>query len=167
MKTPQNDGLEDTIQLDLSILPKDKRLQFGALATKKAKKLVRKQLKSDTRKGHARVAELLKKAEALDTALAQGEEAPRGLWPDDLDECISILTAFSVCLAYSAEKHLLEMSPEEMDAIGGVLNAFTAKEHTCYYAKILDEDLPLWVPLPKYRRFKKSLAVLNEFVYAE
>ena len=117
MKTPQNDGLEDTIQLDLSILPKDKRLQFGALATKKAKKLVRKQLKSDTRKGHARVAELLKKAEALDTALAQGEEAPRGLWPDDLDECISILTAFSVCLAYSAEKHLLEMSPEEMDAI--------------------------------------------------
>jgi len=25
---------------------------------------------------------------------------------------------------------------------------------------------PLWVPLPKYRRFKKSLAVLNEFVYA-
>ncbi len=24
---------------------------------------------------------------------------------------------------------------------------------------------PLWVPLPKYRRFKKSLGVLNEFVY--
>jgi predicted Zn-dependent peptidase len=36
---------------------------------------------------------------------------------------------------------------EEMDAIGGVLNAFTAKEHTCYYAKILDEDLPLAIDL--------------------
>jgi predicted Zn-dependent peptidase len=36
---------------------------------------------------------------------------------------------------------------EEMDAVGGILNAFTAKEHTCYYAKVLDEDLPLAVDL--------------------
>src|SRR5712692_806243 len=36
---------------------------------------------------------------------------------------------------------------EEMDAVGGVLNAFTAKEHTCYYAKVLDENLPLAVDL--------------------
>ena len=34
-----------------------------------------------------------------------------------------------------------------MDAIGGVFNAFTSKEHTCYYAKILDEDLPLAIDL--------------------
>lgn len=32
---------------------------------------------------------------------------------------------------------------EQMDAVGGLLNAFTSKEHTCYYAKVLDEDLPL------------------------
>ena len=36
---------------------------------------------------------------------------------------------------------------EEMDAVGGVLNAFTAKEYTCYYAKVLDEHLPLGVDL--------------------
>ncbi len=36
---------------------------------------------------------------------------------------------------------------EEMDAVGGVLNAFTSKEQTCYYAKVLDEDLPLAVDL--------------------
>ncbi|WP_031467344.1 M16 family metallopeptidase [Sciscionella sediminilitoris] len=36
---------------------------------------------------------------------------------------------------------------EEMDAVGGELNAFTAKEHTCYYAHVLDEDLPLAVDL--------------------
>jgi predicted Zn-dependent peptidase len=36
---------------------------------------------------------------------------------------------------------------EEIDAVGGVLNAFTAKEHTCYYAKVLDEDLPLAIDL--------------------
>jgi predicted Zn-dependent peptidase len=31
----------------------------------------------------------------------------------------------------------------EMDAVGGELNAFTAKEYTCYYARVLDVDLPL------------------------
>jgi predicted Zn-dependent peptidase len=36
---------------------------------------------------------------------------------------------------------------EEMDAVGGVINAFTAKEHTCYYAKVLDENVPLAVDL--------------------
>jgi predicted Zn-dependent peptidase len=30
---------------------------------------------------------------------------------------------------------------EEMDAVGGVLNAFTGKEYTCYYAKVLGDDL--------------------------
>ena len=32
---------------------------------------------------------------------------------------------------------------EEMDAVGGQLNAFTAKECTCFYAKVVDEHLPL------------------------
>ena len=32
-----------------------------------------------------------------------------------------------------------------MDAVGGELNAFTTKENTCYYAHVLDEDLPLAV----------------------
>ncbi|MFQ5682437.1 MAG: M16 family metallopeptidase [Candidatus Binatia bacterium] len=36
---------------------------------------------------------------------------------------------------------------EEMDSVGGVLNAFTAKEYTCYYAKVLDENLPLAIDL--------------------
>ena len=32
-----------------------------------------------------------------------------------------------------------------MDAVGGEMNAFTAKEYTCYYARVLDVDLPLAV----------------------
>src|SRR6266481_8994104 len=32
---------------------------------------------------------------------------------------------------------------EEMDAVGGVLNAFTGKEYTCYYCKVLGEDLEM------------------------
>lgn len=34
---------------------------------------------------------------------------------------------------------------QQIDAVGGELNAFTSKEHTCYYAHVLDEDLPLAV----------------------
>ncbi|GAA4703209.1 pitrilysin family protein [Streptomyces youssoufiensis] len=30
-----------------------------------------------------------------------------------------------------------------IDAVGGEMNAFTAKEYTCYYARVLDSDLPL------------------------
>lgn len=36
---------------------------------------------------------------------------------------------------------------EEIDAVGGEMNAFTAKEHTCFYAQVLDEDLELAVDL--------------------
>jgi len=33
----------------------------------------------------------------------------------------------------------------ELEAVGGEINAFTAKEYTCYYARVLDADLPLAV----------------------
>jgi len=32
-----------------------------------------------------------------------------------------------------------------LDEVGGELNAFTAKEYTCYYARVLDADLPIAV----------------------
>ncbi|MBE3603455.1 insulinase family protein [bacterium] len=32
---------------------------------------------------------------------------------------------------------------ETFDSVGGVLNAFTGKEYTCYYAKVLGEDLAM------------------------
>ena len=36
---------------------------------------------------------------------------------------------------------------EEIDAVGGELNAFTGKEHTCFYAHVLGEDLDLALDL--------------------
>ncbi len=36
---------------------------------------------------------------------------------------------------------------EEIEAVGGHLNAYTAREHTAYYAKILKEDLELAVDI--------------------
>ncbi len=34
-----------------------------------------------------------------------------------------------------------------MDAVGGEFNAFTEKEHTCFYATVLDRDLPLAIDI--------------------
>src|SRR5215475_8510542 len=41
------------------------------------------------------------------------------------------------------ERRTAAQIAEEFDAIGGVLNAFTGKEYTCYYGKTLAEHLPL------------------------
>jgi predicted Zn-dependent peptidase len=41
------------------------------------------------------------------------------------------------------EKRTASQIAEEIDAVGGVVNAFTSKEYTCYYAKVLPEHLPL------------------------
>jgi predicted Zn-dependent peptidase len=35
----------------------------------------------------------------------------------------------------------------EMDAVGGEMNAFTTKEYTCYFARVLDTDLPLAIDI--------------------
>ncbi|MFF4173965.1 M16 family metallopeptidase [Streptomyces sp. NPDC001744] len=40
------------------------------------------------------------------------------------------------------ERSALDISAA-IDAVGGEMNAFTAKEYTCYYARVLDTDLPL------------------------
>jgi predicted Zn-dependent peptidase len=42
----------------------------------------------------------------------------------------------------TAKRSALEISAT-MDAVGGEMYAFTAKEYTCYYARVLDADLPL------------------------
>ena len=42
----------------------------------------------------------------------------------------------------TSKRTALEIS-SAMDAVGGEMNAFTAKEYTCYYARVLDADLPL------------------------
>ena len=47
-----------------------------------------------------------------------------------------------------------------MDAVGGEFNAFTEKEHTCFFATVLDRDLPLAVDIV-------SDVVLNATVTAQ
>ncbi len=45
------------------------------------------------------------------------------------------------------EKRNARQIAEEMDAVGGQLNAFTGRDCTCFYAKVIDEDLPLAVDI--------------------
>ena len=45
------------------------------------------------------------------------------------------------------ERRTARQIAEEMDAVGGQLNAFTGRDCTCYYAKVIDEDLPLAVDI--------------------
>ena len=35
---------------------------------------------------------------------------------------------------------------EEIEAVGGHINAYTAREQTAFYVKVLKEDLPNWAP---------------------
>jgi predicted Zn-dependent peptidase len=44
----------------------------------------------------------------------------------------------------TASRSALEIS-SSMDAVGGEFNAFTAREYTCFHARVLDVDLPLAV----------------------
>jgi len=46
----------------------------------------------------------------------------------------------------TARRTALDISAA-MDAVGGELNAFTAKEYTCYYARVLDADMPLAIDM--------------------
>ena len=39
------------------------------------------------------------------------------------------------------QKRSAKMIAEEVDGMGGQINAFTAKEYTCYYIRVLDENL--------------------------
>src|ERR1700747_309888 len=67
-----------------------------------------------------------------------------GVGSRDEDQAHAGATHYLEHLLFKGNKKrtALEISAE-MDAVGGEMNAFTAKEYTCYYARVLDADLPL------------------------
>src|SRR5215469_5570723 len=69
-----------------------------------------------------------------------------GVGSRDEDQAHAGATHYLEHLLFKGTKRrtALEISAE-MDAAGGEMNAFTAKEYTCYYARVLDADLPLAV----------------------
>jgi predicted Zn-dependent peptidase len=67
-----------------------------------------------------------------------------GVGSRDEDEAHAGATHYLEHLLFKGtrKRTALEIS-SAMDAVGGEMNAFTAKEYTCYYARVLDADLPL------------------------
>lgn len=69
-----------------------------------------------------------------------------GVGSRDEPDSLAGATHFLEHLLFKGTKRrdALEISAA-LDAVGGELNAFTGKEYTCYYARVLDRDLPLAV----------------------
>jgi len=93
------------------------------------------------------------------TVLASGlrivtEEIPAvrsaafGIWVNvgSRDESLKVAGAshFLEHLLFKGTKRrsALEIS-SSIEAVGGEMNAFTSKEYTCFYARVIDKDLPL------------------------
>lgn len=73
-----------------------------------------------------------------------------GLWigagtRDESEENRGISHFIEHMLFKGTKKRSAKELAETLEAVGGQLNAFTTKEYTCYYAKILDEDFELAV----------------------
>src|SRR6266487_3306160 len=73
---------------------------------------------------------------------AVGIWASVGSRDEDLDHAGATHYLEHLLFKGTSKRTALEISAA-MDAVGGELNAFTGKEYTCYYARILDADLPL------------------------
>ncbi|MFM8824864.1 MAG: M16 family metallopeptidase, partial [Candidatus Nanopelagicus sp.] len=73
-----------------------------------------------------------------------------GIWVNvgSRDESLSTAGAshFLEHLLFKGTKRrsALEIS-SAIEAVGGETNAFTSKEYTCFYARVIDKDLPLAV----------------------
>ena len=71
-----------------------------------------------------------------------------GVWVNvgSRDESPSVAGAshFLEHLLFKGTKHRTAMEiSSTIEAVGGEMNAFTGKEYTCFYARVLDENLPL------------------------
>ncbi len=73
-----------------------------------------------------------------------------GIWVgvgsrDELPEEHGVSHFLEHLMFKGTERRTAKEIAEALDAVGGQLNAFTTKEYTCYYAKVLDEHMDLAV----------------------
>ena len=99
-----------------------------------------------------RIAELANGLRVVSDPVDHLETASLGLWVDVGARCESEETnGISHLLEHMAFKGTERRSArdiaEEIEAVGGHLNAYTSRETTAYYAKVMKEDLPLALDL--------------------
>jgi len=71
-----------------------------------------------------------------------------GIWVgvgarDESDELRGISHVIEHMLFKGTERRNAQQIADEIDSVGGDINAFTSKEHTCYYVRVLSEDVGL------------------------
>jgi len=98
------------------------------------------------------IAELANGVKVLTEKIPHVHSASIGVWVDvgsrDENDHQAGVTHFIEHLMFKGtQRRSAKDIAEELDAVGGQLNAFTTKEYTCYYARVLDEHLPLAVDL--------------------
>ncbi|AQS59327.1 M16 family metallopeptidase [Desulforamulus ferrireducens] len=77
---------------------------------------------------------------------------------DESDETAGISHYIEHMMFKGTENRTAKQIAEELDAVGGQLNAFTTKEYTCYYAKVLDEHFDLAVDVLTDMLFHSKIA---------
>jgi predicted Zn-dependent peptidase len=71
-----------------------------------------------------------------------------GIWVDtggrDETDAVAGISHFIEHLLFKGtQRRSAQQIAEELDAVGGQINAFTDRENTCYYVKVLPEHVPL------------------------
>src|SRR6266852_6117758 len=99
-----------------------------------------------------------------------------GAWIDvgsrDEHESDNGISHFVEHMVFKGTKHFsLQAIARSLESVGGYLNAFTGKEHTCFYARALDSHLPTAVsvaadlvryPLFERKEIEKEKSVVLE-----
>ena len=80
---------------------------------------------------------------------------PNQVYEGTLVERLSKVAEWALLLGYSEMSREIRSIAEEIEAVGGHLNAHTSREYTAFYAKVLKEDLPLAIQ----RRLQELLGV--------
>ena len=108
--------------------------------------------------------------------------ASLGIWVDvgsrDEDPSFNGITHFIEHMVFKGtKKRSLREISRSIESVGGYMNAFTSKEHTCFYARVLDEhtrlaldvlsDLTLNAVFPERELEKEKGVVIEELRNAE
>ncbi len=98
------------------------------------------------------VAELANGIKVLMENIPHVRSVAIGVWVDigsrdESNELAGISHFIEHLMFKGTEKRTAKDIAEALDAVGGQLNAFTTKEYTCYYARVLDEHFLLGVDL--------------------
>ncbi|ACV63919.1 peptidase M16 domain protein [Desulfofarcimen acetoxidans DSM 771] len=80
---------------------------------------------------------------------------------DELKENNGISHFIEHLMFKGTKRRTAKQIAETLDAVGGQLNAFTTKEYTCYYAKVIDEHLGLAIDLLTDMVFNSNFAAAD------